>query len=188
MRKVSNEVKSSSGFESEHSQLVELLRSVGALRGRHVHEPDPVPPFLDCCLEKESAEECVDLPNHTEKSLPFEGKQAGNSLPYHYREIEQYIEQRLLNISIPLTEFEDEALSLAMQMRELRIYKQANGSRILFLDGGGIRGLVQLEILSQLEQNTGREIRELFDWIVGTSTGGVIALAMVYGMLQCKLL
>ena len=52
---------------------------------------------------------------------------------------------------------------------------------MLCLDGGGIRGLVQLEMLSQLELKTGRRITELFDWIIGTSTGGVIALGLVYG-------
>jgi len=41
---------------------------------------------------------------------------------------------------------------------------------MLFLDGGGIKGLVQIEILSQLEEATGRKITELFDWIVGSST------------------
>ena len=55
------------------------------------------------------------------------------------------------------------------------------GSRLLFLDGGGIKGLSQIEALIQLEKATGRKITELFDWIVGTSTGGVIALALVYG-------
>jgi len=54
------------------------------------------------------------------------------------------------------------------------------GSRVLFLDGGGIKGLVQVEILSQLEEATGRKITELFDWIVGCSTGGILALGMVY--------
>ena len=44
-----------------------------------------------------------------------------------------------------------------------------------------MRGLVQIEILSQLEVATGRKITELFDWIVGTSTGGILALGLVYG-------
>ena len=34
----------------------------------------------------------------------------------------------------------------------------------------------------QIERRTGRKITELFDWIVGTSTGGIVALGMVYGM------
>ena len=58
------------------------------------------------------------------------------------------------------------------------------GSRLLFLDGGGIKGLVQVEALIQLEEATGRRITELFDWIVGTSTGGIIALALVYGNMR----
>ena len=35
-----------------------------------------------------------------------------------------------------------------------------------------------------MEEATGRKITELFDWIVGTSTGGLIALALVYGELE----
>jgi len=62
-------------------------------------------------------------------------------------------------------------------------FKVKGGQRILCLDGGGVRGLVQIEILRQIEEATGKRIPELFDWIVGTSTGGIIALAMVYGEL-----
>ena len=51
----------------------------------------------------------------------------------------------------------------------------------MFLDGGGIRGLIQIEVMSIIEQRTGRTITELFDWIVGTSTGGIVALGLVYG-------
>lgn len=80
-----------------------------------------------------------------------------------------------------------------MQQKELRKYKKTGGdtrlysfnarkgSRILFLDGGGMRGLIQIEILEQLERKTGKRVTELFDWIVGTSTGGIVALALVHG-------
>ena len=53
--------------------------------------------------------------------------------------------------------------------------------RILCLDGGGMKGLIQIEVLLQIEKSTGRRITELFDWIVGTSTGGIVALGLVYG-------
>ena len=56
-----------------------------------------------------------------------------------------------------------------------------DGQRILCLDGGGLKGLILIEILLYIERLAGRKITELFDWIVGTSTGGIIVLALVYG-------
>ena len=50
--------------------------------------------------------------------------------------------------------------------------------RILSLDGGGIRGLVPALILASLEAETGKRITDLFDLVVGTSTGGILALAL----------
>ena len=70
-------------------------------------------------------------------------------------------------------------------LRKSMLYPAAfeidTGSRVLCLDGGGVKGLIQIEILMQIEQKMKRKITELFDWIVGTSTGGIIALALVYG-------
>ncbi|KAF7217832.1 85/88 kDa calcium-independent phospholipase A2 isoform X1 [Nothobranchius furzeri] len=53
--------------------------------------------------------------------------------------------------------------------------------RLLCLDGGGIKGLVLIQMLIALEREAGRPIRELFDWIAGTSTGGILALAIIHG-------
>jgi predicted acylesterase/phospholipase RssA len=50
--------------------------------------------------------------------------------------------------------------------------------RILSIDGGGIRGILPAMILSDLERRTNRPIIDLFDLIVGTSTGGLVALAL----------
>lgn len=51
--------------------------------------------------------------------------------------------------------------------------------RVLSLDGGGIRGLVPALVLAELEERTGRPVAELFDLVAGTSTGGIIALALL---------
>ncbi|RPA85543.1 hypothetical protein BJ508DRAFT_411946 [Ascobolus immersus RN42] len=51
---------------------------------------------------------------------------------------------------------------------------------VLTLDGGGVRGIVQLQTLQQIEKviGLGIPIREFFDVIVGTSCGGIIALGL----------
>lgn len=46
---------------------------------------------------------------------------------------------------------------------------------LLSLDGGGIRGLMQLQIIAEIERMTKKSIIELFDGISGTSIGGIIA-------------
>jgi patatin-like phospholipase/acyl hydrolase len=48
----------------------------------------------------------------------------------------------------------------------------------LSIDGGGIRGIIPAMVLAELERKTGRPICQLFDLIAGTSTGGVLALAL----------
>jgi len=50
--------------------------------------------------------------------------------------------------------------------------------RILSIDGGGLRGVVPLTILKKIEELSGKRIYELFDFIAGTSTGGLIASAI----------
>jgi predicted acylesterase/phospholipase RssA len=54
------------------------------------------------------------------------------------------------------------------------------GVRVLSLDGGGIRGIVELEILKQIERAMGGNlaIQNFFDLVIGTSTGGLIALGL----------
>lgn len=74
----------------------------------------------------------------------------------------------------------DELVANTMQQKEMSRYRKT-GSRILCLDGGGIKGLIEIDLLHQLEMATGKKITELFDWIVGTSTGGVLAMSLVYG-------
>ena len=56
---------------------------------------------------------------------------------------------------------------------------------VLALDGGGLRGVFTLVVLMELEKQLGRKLREVFDLIIGTSTGGFIALGV--GMLDTPL-
>ena len=50
--------------------------------------------------------------------------------------------------------------------------------RILSLDVGGVKGTFSAGFLAEIEQQTGRRIVDHFDLIAGTSTGGIIALAL----------
>jgi patatin-like phospholipase/acyl hydrolase len=50
--------------------------------------------------------------------------------------------------------------------------------RILTIDGGGIKGVFPASFLASLEDDIGDKISNYFDLIVGTSTGGIIALAL----------
>jgi uncharacterized protein len=56
--------------------------------------------------------------------------------------------------------------------------------RILSIDGGGICGILPAAVLAELERRflSGRSIAGYFDMIAGTSTGGIIALALGAGM------
>jgi calcium-independent phospholipase A2 len=53
--------------------------------------------------------------------------------------------------------------------------------QILCLDGGGIRGLVLVQLLAALQEAAGVPLKDMFDWIGGTSTGGLLALAIGVG-------
>jgi patatin-like phospholipase/acyl hydrolase len=55
--------------------------------------------------------------------------------------------------------------------------------KILSIDGGGIRGVIPARFLQLVEEQLdGQPIHEYFDLIVGTSTGGIIALAIGAGI------
>ena len=50
--------------------------------------------------------------------------------------------------------------------------------KILSISGGGIRGLFQANILSDLEKELGSPLANHFDLVTGTSTGAIVAAAV----------
>lgn len=54
--------------------------------------------------------------------------------------------------------------------------------RILSIDGGGIKGTFPAAFLATLEESIGKPVAEHFDLIVGTSTGGILALGLGMGI------
>jgi uncharacterized protein len=54
--------------------------------------------------------------------------------------------------------------------------------QILSLDGGGIRGLFSAAVLAAIEDDLSIKVQDHFDLLAGTSTGGIIALALGLGL------
>ncbi len=50
--------------------------------------------------------------------------------------------------------------------------------RILSIDGGGARGMIPATILKEIERRTGKRIHEIFDRVVGTSTGSILTCGL----------
>ena len=179
-------VSGSSKMVQQMHEMLDLLYSVGALSSNSRKlRFNKIPKLVESGdFSSESA---------LERSIKLKDYDEGRTVLSLYEEIEDYINRRIESqesLSLNM----DEAIAMTYQQQEMHRYKKTckdeqhgigfevrGGSRVLFLDGGGIKGLVQIEILSRLEQETGRKITELFDWIVGSSTGGLLALGMVYG-------
>jgi patatin-like phospholipase/acyl hydrolase len=70
------------------------------------------------------------------------------------------------------------------------ILKKTGPRKLLALDGGGIRGIVTIEVLAKLEsllqEKLGGDdkflLADYFDYIAGTSTGAIIAACLSWGM------
>jgi len=62
--------------------------------------------------------------------------------------------------------------------------------KILALDGGGIRGMITIEVLAEIESQLRQQLKRgpefrlshFFDFVAGTSTGAIIAACVSFGM------
>lgn len=60
-------------------------------------------------------------------------------------------------------------------------------SRMLCIDGGGMRGVIVCQIMIEMEKYLKRPLVSYFDWIGGTSVGAFLACAMCLGVSLRKL-
>lgn len=83
-----------------------------------------------------------------------------------------------------------------VQTRDQHLAADGRPKRILALDGGGLRGILTLGILSRIEAalakrhgaGDGFRLAHYFDLIAGTSTGAIIAAALAKGMSVAEVL
>lgn len=72
-----------------------------------------------------------------------------------------------------------------MTRAKARAFKKLNipadNRLILSLDGGGIRGIMTLQLLRKLEETAGMACYKFCDMVAGTSTGGIIAGLIALG-------
>lgn len=59
---------------------------------------------------------------------------------------------------------------------------------ILSLDGGGVRGIIQLLALEKLEKTTNKLTRDIFSFVGGTSVGAIITAGVVAGLKASEIL
>lgn len=59
---------------------------------------------------------------------------------------------------------------------------------VLAVDGGGVRGVIPAILLHELERRLGGALHQHFDLIAGTSTGGLIALALSFPLREGRAL
>ena len=74
--------------------------------------------------------------------------------------------------------FTDRRANSLPTRRERQPWPRGVPFKILSIDGGGIRGIYAAELLRNCEDVFGAPIASYFDMVSGTSTGGIIALAL----------
>jgi predicted acylesterase/phospholipase RssA len=77
-------------------------------------------------------------------------------------------------------------LSKTLNPAQLKAYQNLNidpGNRIIIsLDGGGIKGILTLQLLKKIEEIAGLKLNQFCDFFAGTSTGGIIAGLLANGL------
>lgn len=96
---------------------------------------------------------------------------------------------RRLAVVAGLSRAELTQASVSLRSRAGKLVTPRRPVRILAIDGGGTRAVLAAQVLHEIERLTGAPLRQSFDLIAGTSSGGVLAVATgLLGMspLQCE--
>jgi len=75
-----------------------------------------------------------------------------------------------------------------IDVEEGKLSKNTKVKKVLSIDGGGIKGVFPAAVLAALDTKIEKPINEYFDLIVGTSTGGIIALGLGLGIPPSEIL
>lgn len=179
----SQSITSEQQLTVEGENMIELLVSVGATAGSNKSRVDQRLSSLVVAAARHTTDDVRGLSPEPEEGAPTGSVENGflgsENYCVSFKALDSRISERLHDLSHALTA--EESLGLVGDMRKREQFRRRYGSRILCLDGGGIRGLVTLSILQEIERKMNKKITEIFDWIVGTSTGGIIALGLCYG-------
>ena len=153
----------------EIAELIQTSVNYGTQQSKIRRGSVKWPPIF---CRQSSYQELVDCPS----DVSIKRKSYIHTLADTFKKFKDKIDQTAL----------DQLLACAMETFDHAVQqepvgrRQRSGDRVLCLDGGGIKGLILIELLSCIEEITGKQIIDLFDWFVGTSTGGILALALVY--------
>ncbi|XP_049881276.1 calcium-independent phospholipase A2-gamma-like [Pectinophora gossypiella] len=90
--------------------------------------------------------------------------------------------QRRLKDETPITKEVGGIVNEALALMGYTGPTKGPGPNILSIDGGGIRGIIAIEVLRHLERLTGRRVQDMFDYIIGVSTGAIIAAVIGSGV------
>ncbi|KAJ8030488.1 85/88 kDa calcium-independent phospholipase A2 [Holothuria leucospilota] len=81
-------------------------------------------------------------------------------------------------------------LTTLEHMKNVDTLENFRGKRekLLCLDGGGVKGLIEIQLLLAIERASDRKIKQSFDWIAGSRIGGALALFLSHGycMEDCR--
>lgn len=121
----------------------------------------------------------------TENQDGLAAYQSDMSIKIDFNDLDQkkrtLLMRTLMTLNIPI----EVPISLNSLHSEIKFVHQQlqRKNRVLCLDGGGTRGIMEAVILKYVEERTGKRIYELFDIVVCTSTGTIIGAGICYDRL-----